>query len=72
MTATQKEEMLKAVKENNLFDWLYDNSADITKDDLSTIARECSYIIWELTHAKPNGQLVLDEMVEHLEDTILV
>lgn len=72
MTATQKEEMLKAVKENNLFDWLYDNVADITMDDLFNIAKECSYIIWTLTNAKPNGALVLDELAKQLQCAILV
>ena len=45
MTKQLYKSLIKAAKEGNLFDWLYSESYQLDKDELSLVARELAYAL---------------------------
>ena len=62
MTKKQFESLEKAANTNNLFDWLYVNEAELSKEEITRIARELAYAM--LNPLKVDDEASVKEMRE--------
>ena len=65
-----KKEILKAIKEDRLMDFIVSNSYQITKDDLATIIIELDYAIYKVV-GKSDRADIIEKLHEELEERLL-
>lgn len=67
MTKELKESLISAIKEDTLFDWLYEHSYEMTSDEILIVARELAYCI---ASANLNGCHSIPVLTDSVNDLI--
>ena len=60
-----KKELLQALKERNLYDYIANNYWRLSKEELAFIGKELAFAVYQVL--KDDEKLVFDEMIDNVE-----
>lgn len=74
MTKKMKEGLIDGVKLDCLFDWLCNNNYKISKEELTTIAKELAFALYMAKRYLPKSkqEKIENEIINELNDRIYV